>query len=113
MTEFHLVELISSLGPSGLLAAACYFLWKAYQTEINYNKEQDRENLKTINGITRVLDRIMDIIKDGNTSTQEQLKDTKQEVKSIHELLNSRSNEILKHLNKNGNLHEETQSGRR
>lgn len=89
MTE--IIPLITNLGPSGLLAIACYFLWKAYQSEVEYNKKQDKANLKTIDEITRVLDRIMDATRDGTAVTQEK-------VKEVHNLLETRSNEILRHL---------------
>lgn len=86
-----LIPIITSLGPDGLLALACYFLWKAYQGEVLYNKEQDKANLKTIDEITRVLDKIMDATKEGSSLTQEK-------VKEVYSLLETRSADILRHL---------------
>lgn len=94
MEELNIIHTVLNLGPSGILGFISYKLWDAYQKQLDYNRETDRNNLESINKIITFVDKLNESQKGGDGTTHELLKDIKNS-------LEIRTQAILDHLNKN------------
>lgn len=92
MEELNILHTVLNLGPSGILGFISYKLWDAYQKQLEYNRQTDKNNLESINRIITFVDKLNESQKGGDGTTHELLKEIKQS-------LEARTQAILDHLN--------------
>lgn len=87
MEELTLIHGITSLGPTSILGFITYTLWKAYRSELEYNRAQDKANLESLNDMSKVLDKLA--VRDSSVVSS---------IDSLKVLIDERTKVILEHL---------------
>jgi hypothetical protein len=80
MEELNILHTVLNLGPSGILGFIAFKLWNVYQTQLEYNREQDKLNLEQSQKLLTFLDKILDKQGSGDETTHNLIKDLKSEI---------------------------------